>query len=221
MQWLSNLYESVDALSAKYGEHTLFWARAGWRISTRSTPATGARSRNGMSPGSPARPHASAWGSPCSWEKSPSAGRRSPTPHLCFLRPSFPPLLSASHRVKNLISRDPRAKGLCPWRAQVGEHEGLLVGGYCGLVPRRIAPHRDVAEEPQSIRQAAMFLVLAGLRLLVCVSSVCDRRGRRDLGRRARPRRRGVDVQRRRLAAAGTGAAQVAPIHDRLPLDPE
>ena len=46
----------------------------------------------------------------------------------------------------------------------VGEHEGLLVGGYGGLAPRRIAPHCDVAEEPQSLRLAAMFLVLAGLR---------------------------------------------------------
>jgi hypothetical protein len=89
----------------------------------------------------------------------------------------------------------------------VGEHEGLLVGGYCGLAPRRIAPHCDVAEEPQSIRLAVLFLVLAGLRqrllseglrLLVCVGGVCDRRGRRDLRRRARPRRRGVDVRRRR-----------------------
>ena len=87
----------------------------------------------------------------------------------------------------------------------VGEHEGLLVGGYCGLAPWRIAPHRDVAEEPQRIRLAARFLVLAGQRLLsegrrllVCVGGVCDRRGRRDLGRRARPRRRGVDVRRHR-----------------------
>ena len=73
------------------------------------------------------------------------------------------------------------------------------------------------AEEPQSLRLAAMFLGLAGqrqrlrsegLRLLVCGGAVCDHRGRRDLGRRARPRRRGVDVRRRRCAAGGPGRRQ-------------
>jgi len=45
----------------------------------------------------------------------------------------------------------------------VGEHEGVLVGGSCGLAPRRIAPHHNGAEEPQSLCLAAMVLVLAGL----------------------------------------------------------
>jgi|RhiMetdeSRZDD1v2_1073273.scaffolds.fasta_scaffold1475636_1 hypothetical protein len=66
----------------------------------------------------------------------------------------------------------------------VGEHEGLLGKGSCGLAPRRIAPHRDVAEEPHSLRLTAMSLVPAGLRPrllstglrpLVCVGGVCDR----------------------------------------------
>jgi len=74
----------------------------------------------------------------------------------------------------------------------VGKYEGLLGGGSCGLAPQRIAPHRDITEEPHNIRLAAMFLVLVGLcqrllseglHLLVCVGGVCDHRRRRDLGR--------------------------------------
>jgi hypothetical protein len=46
----------------------------------------------------------------------------------------------------------------------VGEHAGVVVGGACGRAPWRIAPHRDVTEEPHSLRLAAMVLGLAGPR---------------------------------------------------------
>ena len=39
--------------------------------------------------------------------------------------------------------------------------------------------------------------------------------------KQARSRRRGIDVGRRQLAEGIPGAAKVAPIRDRLPLDPE
>ena len=46
----------------------------------------------------------------------------------------------------------------------VGAPAGVVVGGVCGLVPRRIAPHCDVTEEPHRLRLAAMVLGLAGRR---------------------------------------------------------
>ena len=47
-------------------------------------------------------------------------------------------------------------------------------GGDCGFAPRRITSHRDGAEEPQSLRLAAMFQALAGagLRAPASASSV-------------------------------------------------
>ena len=66
MQRLSHLYESVDALSAKYGKYTLFLAASLPAHLHAQHPATGASSRSGTSPCSQARHAASAWASPVS-----------------------------------------------------------------------------------------------------------------------------------------------------------
>ncbi|HEY7493809.1 MAG TPA: hypothetical protein VIH59_22215 [Candidatus Tectomicrobia bacterium] len=73
MQRLSSLYESVDALSAKYGKHTCFLGTSLPAPLHAQHAATGASSQNGISPCFPARRRASASASRCSWAKSNSA----------------------------------------------------------------------------------------------------------------------------------------------------
>ena len=63
-------YESIDALSAKYGKHTALSRRQPARPPCApSMPATGASCRNGRSTCSRARRRASGSASPCFWEK--------------------------------------------------------------------------------------------------------------------------------------------------------
>ena len=75
LQRLSNLYESVDTLRAKYGKHTVFLGASFLAHTHASTTASGGIYPTGSTTSCRERRRANGWASRCSWARSASGAR--------------------------------------------------------------------------------------------------------------------------------------------------